>query len=195
MQLLRPRCWWRMKNSNLRAAHACRAADDVTASSRFPAPVLHKPCGISPGTISGEPLLMGCGLSKGAGPMNKSPPGRTWRNRTAVSYRFCVSERHTPMSHIGEYCPGARLSGLSCVAVFRIATVFTLRRSRLSGCQIENRKRRYSLGSLKADGGQSRIRTGCLSLCLRLCFQKHLPPMFPATGRGFLYPNRLRFQI
>lgn len=78
---MRPRCWWRMEGSNLRAAHLCCAAGDVTAPPRFPAPVLH--------------------------------------------------------------IPGVRLSGLSCVAAFRIATVFTLRRSRLSGCQIENRKRRF----------------------------------------------------
>lgn len=38
MQLLRPRCWWRMEESNPRAAHTCCAADDVTASPRFPAP-------------------------------------------------------------------------------------------------------------------------------------------------------------
>ena len=91
----------------------------------------YMPCGISPGTISGEPLLMGCGLSKGAGPMNKSPPGRTDRNRTDALcvLRSMISSRetrfaaiycaiHPPhclttklLSHIAGCYPGCRLSG------------------------------------------------------------------------------------
>ena len=36
MQLLRPRCWWRMEDLNPRAAHLCRAACGVTAPPHFP---------------------------------------------------------------------------------------------------------------------------------------------------------------
>ena len=32
-------------------------------------------------------------------------------------------------------------------------------------------------------GGQSRIRTGCLLLCLQVCFRKHLLPVSPPPGR------------
>ena len=33
-----------------------------------------------------------------------------------------------------------------------------------------------------AAGGQGRIRTDFLSLCLRVCFLKHLPPISPPPG-------------
>ena len=46
---MRPRCWWRMEESNPRAAHILCAADGVTAPPRFPAPVLHISAGVWPG--------------------------------------------------------------------------------------------------------------------------------------------------
>ena len=71
--------------------------------------------------------------------------------------------------------PAGRLSELSCVTDFRIATVFTLRRSRSFPAvsqQIETGGFHFGIA---ADGGQGRNRTGILPLCCGCAYLKSLP--------------------
>ena len=108
------------------------------------------------------------------------PAGAAYRTRTGPSSLEGCCATTTQMLQISG------LSRLSCVADFRIATVFTLRRSRSFPAVWHKKKEGDSLpGSLIPDGGRHWIRTNYLRLCLPVHIRMCFPPMLgPHRGRG-----------
>ena len=82
--------------------------------------------------------------------------------------------------------PAGRLSELSCLADFRIATVFILRRSRSFPAVSQQIETGGSHFGIAADGGQSRNRTGILPLRCGRAYLKTLPTRIRGRVDGLL---------
>ena len=93
--------------------------------------------------------------------------GGAYRTRTGENCLEGSCVTATPMLRISagkHYKTGGLSVQLSCVADFRIATVFTLRRSRSFPAARKEIKEVY-IPAHKTGGGRGRIRTCCRHLC------------------------------